>query len=420
MLRSLWSLQRDPDSASIHQRPDDASGAAADELSEARTGRVLLSATGRTRATAAGRSGRRRRALVAARFDDRRLRARRSRVTCRRPAPAQGRLADRHRRLPRGDGRAGRCAGVASRAADTTNSMLVALINEEMARRYWSGRDPIGGRLRIGGDPNAPVGHGRRHRRRRAAQRPHRRRQREVLRSPPAVAQIDRLPIRGMTLVVKTSAIRRRWRRRSVRRFAQMDPNLARCRRAHDGRRRGRDVVERRDSPACCSGSSPRWRWRSPRSASTACCRIWSAGGRARSASGRDRRGPRRGAAAGARQRAVLALAGVADRYGRCGAGVTRLMRGLLHGVTPGDPLTFVVRRPCAVARRDPGEPRARVARDARQSGRRAEDGVARKENAELWSSHAKLKLRRSSHASGTIAGLDACDGWSCSPRASS
>jgi putative ABC transport system permease protein len=43
-------------------------------------------------------------------------------------------------------------------AADTTDSMPVALINEEMARRYWAGRDPIGGRLKIGGggNPNRP------------------------------------------------------------------------------------------------------------------------------------------------------------------------------------------------------------------------------------------------------------------------
>ena len=35
--------------------------------------------------------------------------------------------------------------------------MLVALINEEMARRYWAGRDPIGGRFQIGGGvPNRP------------------------------------------------------------------------------------------------------------------------------------------------------------------------------------------------------------------------------------------------------------------------
>ena len=35
--------------------------------------------------------------------------------------------------------------------ADRTDSMLVALINEEMVRRYWPGRDPIGGRFKIGG-----------------------------------------------------------------------------------------------------------------------------------------------------------------------------------------------------------------------------------------------------------------------------
>jgi putative ABC transport system permease protein len=40
--------------------------------------------------------------------------------------------------------------------ADTSDSQLVALINEEMARRYWSGRDPIGGRLRIGGSASRP------------------------------------------------------------------------------------------------------------------------------------------------------------------------------------------------------------------------------------------------------------------------
>ena len=35
--------------------------------------------------------------------------------------------------------------------ADTTDSQLVALVNEEMARRYWAGRYPIGGRFKIGG-----------------------------------------------------------------------------------------------------------------------------------------------------------------------------------------------------------------------------------------------------------------------------
>ena len=42
-------------------------------------------------------------------------------------------------------------------AADSSDSQLVALVNEELARRYFSGRDPIGGRIRIGGSaPNRP------------------------------------------------------------------------------------------------------------------------------------------------------------------------------------------------------------------------------------------------------------------------
>jgi putative ABC transport system permease protein len=40
--------------------------------------------------------------------------------------------------------------------ADTSDSMLVALINEEMARRYWNGRDPIAGRFKIGANPKRP------------------------------------------------------------------------------------------------------------------------------------------------------------------------------------------------------------------------------------------------------------------------
>jgi predicted permease len=40
--------------------------------------------------------------------------------------------------------------------ADTTDSQLVGLVNEDMARRYWAGRDPIGGRFRVGGGPQRP------------------------------------------------------------------------------------------------------------------------------------------------------------------------------------------------------------------------------------------------------------------------
>ncbi len=34
--------------------------------------------------------------------------------------------------------------------ADTADAQLVALVNETMARRYWAGRDPIGGRIKMG------------------------------------------------------------------------------------------------------------------------------------------------------------------------------------------------------------------------------------------------------------------------------
>jgi len=39
---------------------------------------------------------------------------------------------------------------------DTSETQLVGLINEEMARRYWSGRDAVGGRFRIGNRPERP------------------------------------------------------------------------------------------------------------------------------------------------------------------------------------------------------------------------------------------------------------------------
>jgi len=41
-------------------------------------------------------------------------------------------------------------------SSDTSDSQLVGLINEEMARRYWAGRDPIGGRFRIGSRSDRP------------------------------------------------------------------------------------------------------------------------------------------------------------------------------------------------------------------------------------------------------------------------
>jgi putative ABC transport system permease protein len=40
--------------------------------------------------------------------------------------------------------------------SDTTDGLLVALINEEMARRYWPGREALGGRIKIGGSAERP------------------------------------------------------------------------------------------------------------------------------------------------------------------------------------------------------------------------------------------------------------------------
>jgi putative ABC transport system permease protein len=47
--------------------------------------------------------------------------------------------------------------GRAIRATDDERGMLVGLINEEMARTYWRGRDPIGRRFRIGRNPQRPL-----------------------------------------------------------------------------------------------------------------------------------------------------------------------------------------------------------------------------------------------------------------------
>jgi predicted permease len=47
-------------------------------------------------------------------------------------------------------------SGRSIQPSDTTDGMLVGLINEEMARRYWAGVDPIGRRFRIGMSPQRP------------------------------------------------------------------------------------------------------------------------------------------------------------------------------------------------------------------------------------------------------------------------
>src|SRR5438034_9493153 len=41
---------------------------------------------------------------------------------------------------------------------DTEGSQPVAIVSESLARKYWSGRDPVGMRIRIGASPDEPWG----------------------------------------------------------------------------------------------------------------------------------------------------------------------------------------------------------------------------------------------------------------------
>ena len=91
--------------------------------------------------------------------------------------------------------------------------------------------------------------------------------------------------------------------------------------------------------------------------------RVAIGAGRADSAAG-----PRPGADAGRDRRA--------DRGGER-LRAARLMRGMLHGVTPRDPPTFAAVAAALAGGRRSCQPGARAARDARGSGRRVEDRVA-------------------------------------------
>jgi len=231
--------------------------------------------------------------------------------------------------------------GRAITAADLPNTMLVALINEEMARRYWAGRDPIGGRLRIGGAQNRPwvtvVGI--------VADVKH-----NGLTAPVKEkfyvphTQWDKatgFPIRGMTLVVKTAADPAAQAATVRQEIRSMDASLPVA-----------DVRTMADVLGATL-SAPRF--------TGMLLGVFAALALALSAIGiygvlsylvsrRTREiGIRVAIGAGRgevlrlvlQQGLVLALAGVAIGIAAA-TWLTRLMRGLLHGVTPGDPLTFV------------------------------------------------------------------------------
>ena len=171
-------------------------------------------------------------------------------------------------------------------ADDKTDTMLVALVNEEMARRYWAGRDPIGGRFQIGGGaPEPSLRHRRRHRRERPAQRHHRGHQGKVLRPAHAVAQVDRQSH-------SRHDARHEGAERSPCAHQHRAPDDSRARRkpagrrrTDDGRRRGGNAVGatiHRDAARCIRRAGARC---CPRSAFMACSLTWSAAARARSGS---------------------------------------------------------------------------------------------------------------------------------------
>ncbi|PYR91497.1 MAG: ABC transporter permease [Acidobacteria bacterium] len=231
--------------------------------------------------------------------------------------------------------------GRAISRTDTSDSQLVALINEEMARRYWSRRDPIGGRLRIGGNPSRPwvtvVG---------IVKDVHHNGVAEVVKEKFYVphAQWHKsvgFPIRGMSLIVRTAGdpVSLAPSVRNV--IRQLDPNLPVA-----------DVRPMTDVVGAAL-STPRF--------TSALLSMFALLALTLSAVGiygvlsyvvtrRTREIGIRVAIGADRARVLRMVLSNGLTLALIGLGlglvvslpVARVMRGLLHGVTPADPLTFV------------------------------------------------------------------------------
>ena len=227
-------------------------------------------------------------------------------------------------------------------AGDTSDTQLVALINDEMARRYWPGRDPIGGRFHIGQDPTRPwvtvvgIVKSVRHNGITALVKekfyvPHTQWHRSL-----GSANL----IRSMTLVVKTDGDPTSLTASVRGAIRKMDPNLPVA------------DVRTMDQVVGAALSTPRF--------TSVLLSIFAALALTLSAIGIygvlsylvSRRTREIGirVAIGAQRGDVirmvlgsglsLALVGIAGGIALA-LGITRLLRGLLHGVTPADPMTF-------------------------------------------------------------------------------
>jgi putative ABC transport system permease protein len=227
-------------------------------------------------------------------------------------------------------------------AGDTSESQLVALINEEMARRYWNGRDPIGGRFTIGNRADRPwvtvvgiVG-GVRHNGitdvvKEKFYVPHTQWHKSVGN-----------PIRSMTLVLRTNGNPAALTPPVRDVIREMDPNLP----VADIRSMEEVVGSALSTPTFMSVLLSIF---AALALSLSAIGIY--GVLSYVVSRRTREIGIRVAIGAGRGRVLrmvlgsgvsLALAGIAAGLALAFA-VTRLLRGLLHGVTPADPATFVV-----------------------------------------------------------------------------
>jgi putative ABC transport system permease protein len=230
-------------------------------------------------------------------------------------------------------------------AADTTDSQLVALVNDSLVRAYFTGRDPIGARMRIGGGggPNRPwvtivgivadVRHN-------GLTEPIK----EKFYVPHTQWHLSiGNPVRGMSLVVKTSAVDPTGLVEPIRREVKaLDPNLPIAN------------VRTMDDVVGATMSSPRFTGVLLATFASVALVLSAIGiygvlsylvsRRTREIGIRLAIGAGRGQVLGMVLGSGFALAMTGVLLGLAVAlGLTQFMRSLLHGVTATDPLTFLV-----------------------------------------------------------------------------